>query len=361
MQDIKLVIPAEKVAQIYFSREEGLIGGMDCSGSNLVELNRQMPGVIKMLVTTRALDHPESGFVEKQKLLGVPPAMFDFAKYEEEHGVAKGDYWRALKILELKQILASGLLPEMNKAAQALTNRYASEIRSGKPLDYIITVRTDACLHLMDRIQDVRDREGIKTNLMFAAGLMALFSPEFVKSYFIMNVHPGDLTQLIPDGLFRGYRLLTGDAEVPSEKALLAGMKTLYSSIHLMVQDMDAGQLFMRGYGLPVDYNRLEGIDLSLKEKRKPLAKEAQKVLKYIGDHCIAGATFMELFEGNFGWHNKILVYREKGVWRQVPDGIIIEGHAANHSGHTPFARDEKFIDEKVGLFYAKAKELGGR
>ncbi|MFC1648066.1 hypothetical protein ACFL1B_01270 [Nanoarchaeota archaeon] len=297
-----------------FTQDNGIIGLMDGNGSNLETLNKKMPGVVKLIGTS----NPKSKARKKANAWKVPLVEMDFSAFEKEKGVNKGDF---LKVISGKKI-HSKLTPQE-----------------------VIQVRQEACSEFSALIKKALKDNGINKKIpVFAAGFMAILSEDFVNDWFILNVHPGDLT--MDDG---DKRILSGGAWVPSKKALLAGHGNLYTSMHLMTPDLDAGPVFMRGYALPVDYDKIE---LSNHEQLKKAAIAAQKALKYIGDHVVAGATFLDLFKGNWAMKDGKLFYKFKGKWQEVPDGIVIEEHVENNPD-TPFKLDDAYVQKIIDGFYS--------
>jgi hypothetical protein len=232
----------------------------------------------------------------------------------------------------------------------------------------VIHVRNLACAELQAGIYRAINENRMSPNMpVFAAGFMSLLSEEFVKSFFILNVHPGDLTQHAvsvykEDGrlvIKRGRRTIVGDAWIPPARALAAGHDNLYSSMHVLTSERDEGPVLMRGYPLAIDYNYLESrINLSDMEVLKKVGSAAQETLKHIGDHVIAGASFLDLFDGKWGMHDSgKLAYKYLGEWHLAPDGVTIHEHALNNLD-TPFRRDRGFLDEKITEFYSAVEKI---
>jgi len=239
---------------------------------------------------------------------------------------------------------------------------WESKIKSDIQPGGIITVRDTACKRFMDEIYDKLDEARLPEELpMFAAGGMALLSKKFVENFFILNVHPGDVTKYTPDGILRGERIVVGEGWIPSARAISAGHEVLYSSMHGMIHEMDAGANYMRGYGLPIDYGYIMSkVDITDKRVLKMLGEAAQDVLKNIGDHVIAGATFMDVFDGLWGMHESgVQAYKAGSYWNLQPVGIRIEDHIENHNGDTPFARDDKFVAGQIAKFYKEVDRIG--
>jgi folate-dependent phosphoribosylglycinamide formyltransferase PurN len=328
-------VPESEVKIYRYDIDQGLIGWMDCGGSNLAKINEQFKeftgkGIVRIVATSR-IDHPDVNARKRAEDFDVPLVELDFRKYEEEHGVKTGDYFKALN-KDTHSKIGSQLSPEQ-----------------------IIQIRKDVCRQFLDMIHDSMDKHGIQRNIpMFAAGGMALLSDEFVNSFYILNVHPGDLTKYSNDGIKRGKRIIVGDGWIPPARAISAGHESLYSTMHTMVAEMDAGPVHMRGYALPIDYNWLMSrVDLKDPEMLKKVGAAAQETLKHIGDHVIAGATFFDLFDGRWGMHESgVLAYRTGASWHLAPNGILPDDHIKYRNGVTPFKREPNFIEDKITEFY---------
>jgi len=354
-----------EVTPYTYNKEDGLIGWMDCSGSNLAKINEQIPGIVRIIATTR-INHPEVRARERAEELGIangveklPLVELDFRKYEEEHSVHPGDYFKAIKLRDLEEELknAKGANEIYLKAR---VEKISGRIKSTLTPQEILQVRDDVCKLFMDKIYKRIDKEGLSKNMpMFAAGGMALLSEEFVNTFDIENVHPGDVTKYDLKGVLRNRRMIVGDGWIPPAKAISVGHELLCSSMHKMIYEMDAGPVYMRGYWLPIDYNYLlSKVDISDKKVLKQVGSAAQEALKHIGDHVIAGATFHDMFEGNWGEHTSgMLAYRFKGEWYLVPNGIMVDDHVANNPD-TVFDRDLVFLEEKTQEFYKVIDEI---
>ncbi len=138
-----------------------------------------------------------------------------------------------------------------------------------------------------------------------------------------LNVHPGDLTFEL-----NGQRHLTGLHSIPIERALLAGLPYLRSSViatmpYHSAKDIDAGPVL--GVSLPIPVNT-DGISVeelrsivALRPARKPasgwgdvlseLADAHQQRLKLEGDLQIYPRIADDFANGKFKMHNKTLYY----------------------------------------------------
>ena len=169
-------VPESEVDIFKYNIDEGIIGWMDCGGSNLVKINQQFlestgSGIVRIIFTTRGPDHPECFAREKAKEIGkangigkLPLVEFDFNKYEKEHGVEKGDYFKALKLVELNSqmyMISKKLYgTEKEKTKSKLDMKILKieigklniDIKSDIPINKIIQVRDDACRYSLEKI-----------------------------------------------------------------------------------------------------------------------------------------------------------------------------------------------------------------
>jgi len=336
-------VPESEVEPYKYNWEDGLLVLMDCGGSNAVKVNEQLkeanpkfPGV-RIIATGRGPNHPECKARQRKEEMKVPLAEVDFRKEEERFGIAKGDYFKAVT--------------------------YGSDAKLRGELNYlaVIDARDKISRKFLRKIHEKMSEHKIPRNIpTFAAGFMQLLSLYATTALNMENVHPGDVTKYSLDGVMRDKRIIVGDAWIPPAKAISAGHEILYSSMHKLIHEMDAGPVYMRGYGLPIDYNcLLSKVDIFDKKVLKQVAGAAQETLKYIGDHVIAGATFQDLFEGNWGKHEPTgkMAYRFDGEWYLAPNGIMVEDHVANNP-QTVFQRDKDFLEEKIKDFYSAVDKI---
>ncbi|MBW2967991.1 hypothetical protein KY362_05890 [Candidatus Woesearchaeota archaeon] len=338
---------------ISFRQEDGLVTLMDGSGSNAVKLEQQMPGVTRLVGTGRP---SSSQALSRAARFGAVYYAFDFLQEEEKNGVSRGDYGNALKFLETGN------------------TQFRDKIISDLPPKEIVRLRERLCQYFTEGLDSILAETGIRDRsptaedkqLVFAAGFEELMHEEFFESHFVVNIHPGDLTFELD-----GKRYLTGDAWRGSARAFLQRQENLYSTAHVMTYEMDAGPIMIRGYALPVDYERLAvmlGLDISEKTNKKvriKVAKAAQETLKHLGDHVAAGAAIEGLFNSQWGWYRpglsagrQELCYRKLDGWYRVPSGIRIWEHVETNP-LTPFSRDETFIQEKRENFYKEVERIG--
>jgi len=76
-------------------------------------------------------------------------------------------------------------------------------------------------------------------DMVALAGYDWVVTDPIVEKYTTLNVHPGDLRQKTEDGQPK-YR---GLAWVPSAKAILAGDKEVFTSVHEVTAELDAGRV----------------------------------------------------------------------------------------------------------------------
>ena len=98
-------IPESEVEKAEYSKENGILGLMDCGGSNLVKIKEQIPGIVRIIGTGRGPDHPECKARQRKEEMQVPFVEHDFRAEEEKKGVAAGDYFKALQLVELNKQL----------------------------------------------------------------------------------------------------------------------------------------------------------------------------------------------------------------------------------------------------------------
>ena len=159
-------------------------------------------------------------------------------------------------------------------------------------------------------------------------GVLAGFEPlcNITEDFPCLNVHPGDLT--VTDE--SGKRLYVGLHTRPVEAAILAGEKTLRSSVIIAGscknadQDMDNGLLLGISQPMPIDFHGLTTDELKLihsrrtgkkpaggwKDALEELAVRSQEALKYCGDHIILPLTVRDFARNAFAVQNNQLYYR---------------------------------------------------
>ena len=147
-----------------------------------------------------------------------------------------------------------------------------------------------------------------------------------------LNVHPGDLTAEDTTG----RRCYAGLHFKPVEQAILAGEKTLRSSVILAQpysgsgrDDMDSGPILGISAPVPIDLQgtpvtELEAIFQSrtappYRDRLRELASLNLERLKIAGDHVVFPEAVADFAAGNFG-HNRQggLFFRLDGTWRPI-------------------------------------------
>mgnify|MGYP006274627661 CR=1 FL=1 len=168
-------------------------------------------------------------------------------------------------------------------------------------------------------------------------GVLAGFVPltNLVGDFPCLNVHPGDLTVLKD-----GERHLIGLHTVPVERAMLAGMDSLRSSVILAEpyvgggDNMDSGPLLGLSPAVPVDWRGATVEELrkcmSARPETRPkggfgdaleeLAKHNLTRLKENGDWIVLPRVVADVADGRFGLdEQRNLFYRRRdGRWLAV-------------------------------------------
>jgi phosphoribosylglycinamide formyltransferase-1 len=85
--------------------------------------------------------------------------------------------------------------------------------------------------------------------LVALAGYDWVIAPFLCRNYIVLNVHPGDLR--VRDA--RGRRSYIGLGWVPTAKAILAGERSVHSTVHLVTAELDGGPIARVSQGVPVD------------------------------------------------------------------------------------------------------------
>ncbi len=371
-------VPASEVTSLDYDIHDGILVWMDGGGSNAYAINDQLrkpdgTGIVSAIATTRTATQGSSAH-ERAEELGkingtgkLPVIEFDAPTFERDRGVSPEDYLQALDFLEIAEKLERTRNTSQHIILATMMNDIGdNRIKSPKHPNEIVKVREELCDRFGEKIIYALKEAGLPENLaMFAAGGKTVFAGDFLNSRPIDNMHPGRLNAYTlrgKKGRTRDKRPIVGNAWVPSAKALAMGEPYLCSSMHQMTAEMDQGSLRMLGYKLHVDYNYLLGkLDMDNLKVQKSVGKIAQDILKYIGDHVIAGATYMDMFNGNWGVHDSgMLVYRMQDEWCTVPNGITIEDHVKNNP-ETPFQRDNVFLENKTYEFHDRAVKVGGK
>jgi phosphoribosylglycinamide formyltransferase 1 len=149
--------------------------------------------------------------------------------------------------------------------------------------------------HELDKREEF-DRQTIEMLKPFGAkiaiygGYMALASPALINAFTGINVHPADLSVALEDG----KRKWTGAHAV--RDAIFAGEKTIRSSTHLVILEVDSGQLLMLSPPLTVEIP--QGSDLSDPEVLEKVSDMNQEKLKEGGDWVIFPRTIEDIARG---------------------------------------------------------------
>lgn len=160
------------------------------------------------------------------------------------------------------------------------------------------------------------DRETVDALRRFKAktalygGYMSIASPTLIEAYTGVNVHPSDLSIKTPDG---GRRFVGAHAV---RDAIAAGERTIRSSTHLVIEEVDMGPLLMISKPLTVEVP--QGADLENPEVLDRVTDRNQERLKEAGDWEIFPRTVEAIARGDFKRDkNGGLYYRNE----PVPDG----------------------------------------
>lgn len=160
--------------------------------------------------------------------------------------------------------------------------------------------------------------EKYNPHLIALCGYMSIVTLPLIERYNgrIVNVHPADLS--IKEG---GKRKYTGLNAV--RDAILAGEKKLYSTVHVVREKVDYGEILMRSQA--VDVILPNGI--SVRELRDPrraevvkrIADEHQTRLKEKGDWVIYPKTLKMIGEGRYALNDHRNVYVDNML---MPNGF---------------------------------------
>ena len=176
-------------------------------------------------------------------------------------------------------------------------------------------------------------------------GIFAGFVPlcDITEAFPCLNVHPGDLT--VTDAA--GRRILVGLNTVPVERAILAGLTSLRSSVMVTEplaadsSNVDAGPILGVSAPLAIDFRGMDSDRLRLiaaaRPDKKPvggfgdeleaLAAFNQERLKYAGDHVVLPRTAAYFARGLYEMDGEQLMYRSRSGFIPIktiefsPDG----------------------------------------
>jgi len=132
-------------------------------------------------------------------------------------------------------------------------------------------------------------------------GYMSILTHPLLKGFGdrIFNVHPADLSLRRENGT----RKYVGAHAVLD--AILGGEKLLYSTTHIVREEVDHGEILMRSMPIPVSYPRgMTPQELGKPENRAKLEEMArfhQEQLKEKGDWFIYPLTLRMISEGRYG------------------------------------------------------------
>lgn len=178
-----------------------------------------------------------------------------------------------------------------------------------------LTIRPLYYKVLSDAIKDYN------INLISLGGFMSIITSPLLDYYSgkIVNVHPADLS-IMTDG----KRKYTGDHSV--RDAILAGEKHIRSSVHIVREKVDYGEILVMSK--PIEVKLPE--DIMLEELKKPenikllqrISDENQNRLKEFGDWAILPRAIEMIARGRFGIDKKGNVFVDGRI---VKDGYKIE------------------------------------
>jgi phosphoribosylglycinamide formyltransferase 1 len=151
-------------------------------------------------------------------------------------------------------------------------------------------------------------------DLVALAGYMSIVTAPLLAAYDgrIVNVHPADLNRTE-----NGRRLYTGDHAVAL--AIKAGETAVYSSTHIVREQVDYGELLMVSAPVPVELPEGTTVEL-LRDKANrgrlnEIADQHQERLKEKGDWVIFPRTLELIAQGKFGFdENGRLLFEGKPI-----------------------------------------------
>jgi folate-dependent phosphoribosylglycinamide formyltransferase PurN len=147
-----------------------------------------------------------------------------------------------------------------------------------------------------------------KVDLIALCGYAWFVTKPLLSKYIIVNVHPADLS--VKEN---GKRKYVGLYHIPVMKAIFAGEKYLHSSTHIVIEDVDMGEILVVSKPLKVELP--EGFTIEYlkksenKELMKKISEEHQNKLKEVGDWEIFPLTLEWIAEGRFGIDEKGNIY----------------------------------------------------
>jgi len=142
-------------------------------------------------------------------------------------------------------------------------------------------------------------------------GYMSIASPTLIRAFLGVNVHPADLSVKTADA----KRRWTGAHAV--RDAIEAGEKTICSSTHVIIEEVDMGPLLMISKPLQVEIE--EGADLTAPEVLERVADHNQDRLKEAGDWVIFPRTIEAIARGWFQKDDSGMIYYKD---QPTPEGL---------------------------------------
>ena len=180
--------------------------------------------------------------------------------------------------------------------------------------------------------------EPFGAELILLAGYVWATTEAIVNHYWMVNVHPADLS-ISP----YGHRLFAGADGVG--ETLRLKQQTICSSAHLATAEIDGGPLLMRSPSHVIDY--------SIPEENQLLRKA---VLKAVNEHSrhLGARVILEIAEGKFGLDENGNVLHDG---EPVPAGVKIESWSENIP---KFQRDLKAMLSPKSVVVIGASARGG-
>lgn len=188
-------------------------------------------------------------------------------------------------------------------------------------------------------IRSAYDNITVKVLSEFGIDCVALAGDEYVKTPVLVNtllcvnVHPGKLSTVYTSGKNAGRPKYTGLGWIPSAKAILAGETEVCSSVHIVTDKLDCGQILSVSAPQPVP-----NAVLSLEDRTKLLgmAKSIQEIADFIKQHPDASAEELghmaPLYKHAVDCQDRLKVH---GDW-------VIYAKTLQHIAEGRYASDEK-------------------
>lgn len=163
--------------------------------------------------------------------------------------------------------------------------------------------------------------------LIATAGYDWIISPFLCRSYIIVNVHPGDLRVVDEDG----RRIYIGLGWIPTARAILNGERFVYSSTHLVTEDLDGGPIAR--VSKPVPVNLPESVN---KDNILPPGVSLRDIIRDINIDSGKKYSGVFIYTYSRGIQEKL---KEEGDWVEFPltlhyvSGYMLEGRLALDEG----------------------------